>query len=134
MVGGDAQAVAAARPVFETFAGLIVHLGGVGAGQMAKLVNNALMAAHLALAHHALAAGSALGIDRAALIELVKASSGRSFGFEVYARLPEPSAFAHGAKLLAKDVGLLGEALGADPSFAAFRDLATPFLDLVLKE
>jgi len=134
MVGGDAQTVAAARPVFETFAGLIVHLGGVGAGQMAKLVNNALMAAHLALAHHALAAGSALGIDRAALIELVKASSGRSFGFEVYARLPEPSAFAHGAKLLAKDVGLLGEALGADPSFAAFRDLATPFLDLVLKE
>jgi 3-hydroxyisobutyrate dehydrogenase-like beta-hydroxyacid dehydrogenase len=31
MVGGDAAAVAVARPVFETFAGVISHLGGVGA-------------------------------------------------------------------------------------------------------
>jgi 3-hydroxyisobutyrate dehydrogenase-like beta-hydroxyacid dehydrogenase len=134
MVGGDAEAVAAAKPVFQTFAGLIAHLGGVGAGQMAKLVNNALMAANLALADRALAAGAALGIDRAALVELVKASSGRSYGFEVRARLPTPSAFAHGARLLAKDVRLLGEALGADPAFAALRDAAAPFLDQALKE
>jgi len=129
MVGGDEEAVAAARPIFQTFAGTIVHLGAVGAGQMAKLVNNALMAAHVALAHHALAAASTLGLHRAALVELVKASSGRSFGFEVYARLPNPAAFRHGAQLLVKDVRLLGEALGADPSFAAFRDLAVPFLN-----
>jgi len=134
MVGGDEQAVAAARPIFQTFAGLIVHLGGVGAGQMAKLVNNALMAANMAMAHHALTAGSALGIDRAALTELVKVSSGRSYGFEVCARLPKPSAFAHGAKLLAKDVRLLGEVLGGDASFAAFHDAAMPFLELALKE
>ncbi len=134
MVGGDEQAVAAARPIFETFAGFIVRLGGVGAGQMAKLINNALMAANVALAHHALAAGSVLRLDRAALIELVKVSSGRSYGFEVYSRLPQPSAFAHGAKLLAKDLGLLGEALGTDDSFTAFRDVAMPFIDQVLKE
>ena len=73
------------------------------------------------------------GLDRAALSEIVKVSSGRSFGFEVYARLPAPSAFAHGARLLAKDVRLLGEVLGADPSFAAFRDVAAPFLDFVQK-
>ncbi|MGO9932584.1 MAG: NAD(P)-dependent oxidoreductase [Steroidobacteraceae bacterium] len=128
MVGGDEAAVAAARPIFATFGGLIVRLGGVGAGQSAKLINNALMAAHVAMAHHALAAGAALSLDRAALADIVKVSSGRSFGFEMYARQPSPSAFAHGAKLLAKDVRLLGEVLGADPSFAAFRDVAGPFL------
>jgi 3-hydroxyisobutyrate dehydrogenase len=134
MIGADEQTVAAARPIFETFGGLIVRVGDVGAGQMAKLVNNALMAAHLALAHYGLSAGAALGLDRAALREIVKVSSGRSYGFEVYGRLPAPSAFAHGAKLLAKDVRLLGEVLGADPSFAPFREIAAPFLEFVQKE
>jgi 3-hydroxyisobutyrate dehydrogenase-like beta-hydroxyacid dehydrogenase len=134
MVGGDAQTLAAARPVFETFAGLIVHLGGVGAGQKAKLINNALMAANLAAGYHALTAGTSLGIDKAALIDLIKVSSGRSFGFEVGAKLPTPAAFAHGAKLLAKDVRLLGETIGDDASFAALRDVTKPFLDLALKE
>jgi 3-hydroxyisobutyrate dehydrogenase-like beta-hydroxyacid dehydrogenase len=131
MVGGDEIACAAARPIFETFGGLIVRVGGVGAGQMAKLVNNALMAAHVAMAHYGLSAGTALGLDRAALSEIVKVSSGRSYGFEVYARLPTPSAFGHGAKLLAKDVRLLGEVLGTNPSYAAFRDVAAPFLELI---
>lgn len=133
MVGGDADVVASARPVFETFAGLIVHLGAVGAGQMAKLVNNALMAAHVAIAHNGLEAAQALGIDRAAFIELVKVSSGRSFGFDVCARMPNPAAFKHGAGLLAKDVRLLGEALGNVPALTALRDTAMPFLDLALK-
>jgi 3-hydroxyisobutyrate dehydrogenase-like beta-hydroxyacid dehydrogenase len=131
MVGGDAEAAAAAKPIFESFASLILHLGGVGAGQMAKLVNNTLMTAHMGLAHDALAAGATLGLDRAALIELVKASSGRSFGFEVYARLPNPQAFAHGAKLLAKDVRLLGEVMGDDPACAALQNAAADFIDLM---
>lgn len=76
MVGGATEAVTKAQPLFETFATLIVHLGDVGAGQMAKLVNNALMAAHVAIAHQGLEAATALGIDRDALIELVKVSSG----------------------------------------------------------
>ena len=128
MVGGDPAVIAAARPIFETFGGLIVHVGDVGAGQMAKLVNNALMAAHLAIAHHGLEAAARLGMDRKALSELVKVSSGRSFGFEVYARLPNPSAFEHGAKLLAKDVRLLGEVLGADPPSLRFEMSRRRFL------
>ena len=134
MVGGEEQAFAAARPIFDTFGGLVVRVGGVGTGQMAKLVNNALMAAHLAIAHHALAVGAALGLDRGALREIVKVSSGRSYGFEVYARLPAPGAFGHGAKLLAKDLRLLGEVLGANASFAALREVAAPFLDFVQRE
>ncbi len=129
IVGGDAAVLERARPVFEMFAGLIVHLGDVGAGQTAKLVNNTLMAANMALAHHALASGAALGIDRAALADLIKASSGRSFALEVYARLPNSQAFGHGGKLLAKDIGLLTGLLGNSPSFVALRDVAKPFLD-----
>ena len=133
MAGGDAEAVEAARPVFKSFAGQIFHLGGVGAGQNAKLINNALMAAHVALAHHGLTAAKTLGLDRTALIELVKVSSGRSFGFETYARLPTPFAFSHGATMLAKDVRLLDEVLHNDPSAAAFHAIAAPFLELVQK-
>jgi 3-hydroxyisobutyrate dehydrogenase len=131
MIGGDERVAGAAREIFETFAGLIVRVGAVGAGQKAKLINNALMAANVALAHHAAAAGAALGLERHALSELVKASSGRSYGFEVYSRLPSPAAFAHGAKLLAKDVRLLGGILHANPSFASFRYVTEPFLELV---
>jgi 3-hydroxyisobutyrate dehydrogenase len=131
MVGGPEKVAAAARPIFETFGGLIVRVGDVGAGQTAKLINNALMAAHVAMAHYGLAAATALGLDRAAMSEIVKVSSGRSYGFEVYSRLPAPSAFSHGAKLLAKDIRLLGEVLGADPAYAPFRDVVAPFLQLV---
>jgi 3-hydroxyisobutyrate dehydrogenase len=130
MVGGETEAFAAARPVFESFGKLIVHLGAVGAGQKAKLINNSLMAAHMALAHHALQLGSMLQLERAALVDLVKSSSGRSFGFETYARLPAPQTFAHGGALLGKDVRLLAALLATDPDVMAIRDLAAPFLTL----
>jgi len=134
MLGGDPGAIAAARPIFATFGGLIVRVGEIGAGQLAKLVNNALMAANMAIAHHGLEAGMALGLDRAGLSDIVKVSSGRSFGFEVCSRLPAPAAFDHGAKLLAKDVRLLGEVLSASPAVVALRDVATPFLELAQRK
>jgi 3-hydroxyisobutyrate dehydrogenase-like beta-hydroxyacid dehydrogenase len=134
MTGGDPEVIAAARPVFATFGGLIARVGEVGAGQLAKLVNNALMAANMAIAHHGLEAGRALGLDHAGLSDIVKVSSGRSFGFEVCSRLPTPAAFDHGAKLLAKDVRLLGEVLSASPAVVALRDVATPFLELAQRK
>lgn len=128
MCGGARDAVDRARPVFATFSQTIVHLGEVGTGQRAKIVNNALMAAHMGMAHAALSAGEALGIDRAALADLIKASSGRSFGFEVYARLPTPASFAHGASLLVKDVALLTAAIPDHDGADAMRTAAEPFL------
>jgi len=129
MCGGSEAAFAKALPVIESFAGKTVLLGPVGSGQRAKIVNNALMAANMGLAHAALSLGEELGIDRAALADLVKHSSGRSFGFEVYARLPSPTAFAHGGKLLRKDVDLLGTITTPDNALAHAAD---PFLDAAL--
>ncbi|HEX7854616.1 MAG TPA: NAD(P)-dependent oxidoreductase [Sphingobium sp.] len=134
MVGASEEALAAAWPIFASFAGLIVHLGDVGTGQMAKIINNSLMAAHVALAHHALDAGDLLGLDRTALVELVRASSGRSFGFEIYARMPSPGAFASGGKLLDKDVRLLGAILEGRSQYPPFRDLALPFLAEIARD
>jgi 3-hydroxyisobutyrate dehydrogenase-like beta-hydroxyacid dehydrogenase len=85
-VGGDEAALARSRPVFESFAGTIVHLGGVGTAQAAKLVNNALFAANLAVADDALALGEELGIDASALAEFVRAGSGRSYALDVALR------------------------------------------------
>jgi 3-hydroxyisobutyrate dehydrogenase len=134
MVGGAAQDVEAIRPILETFAGLIVHLGDVGAGQMAKLVNNNLMAANLAVAHHAVQMAEALGIDRDAFIKLVGVSSGRSFSFDVRARMAAPTDFKHGARLLEKDVRLLGEAMAGNPDYGQIREIARSFLDVALAD
>ncbi len=128
MCGATQEAFDAALPVFQTFAKLVVLLGEAGAGQRAKIINNSLMAANMGLAHAAMAAADAMGVDRKALAELVRESSGRSFGFEVYARLPSPAAFSQGAPLLAKDVGLLKTVLPDDWGAEALRAAAEPFL------
>lgn len=130
MCGGSAAALEQARPVFETFATLIVLLGPAGAGQKAKIVNNALMAANMGLAQAALRAGEALGVDREALAQLVNASSGRSFGFEVYARIPEPRMFEHGAKMLLKDTNLLTAILPGSQDTTLLETSAKSFLSL----
>jgi 3-hydroxyisobutyrate dehydrogenase-like beta-hydroxyacid dehydrogenase len=132
MVGGEPADVEAARPVFETFGKVIVHLGPVGAGQQAKLINNTLFAANLGMAHDALAAAGSLGMSQAAFAELIGASSGRSYGFDVRARMPPPAKFRHAGELLAKDVRLLGEVMGEDaPAFRPLRESAEQFLSYV---
>ena len=129
MCGATEEAFAAALPVFETFGKLVVLLGEAGAGQRAKIINNSLMAANMGLAHAAFAAADAMGVERAALAQLVAESSGRSFGFDIYARLPSPQAFAVGAPMLTKDVGLLKAVLPEDWGAEALRAAAAPFLD-----
>ncbi|MFT3928804.1 MAG: NAD(P)-dependent oxidoreductase [Spongiibacteraceae bacterium] len=130
MVGGDISAFNAALPVFKTFGKLIVHLGDVGAGQHAKLINNSMLAANIAIAHYGNEAANLFGLNRDAFIQLIKASSGHSFGFDVSARMSSPAAFSHGASLLKKDVRLLCDALGNVPSVNVIRETAASFLKL----
>jgi 3-hydroxyisobutyrate dehydrogenase-like beta-hydroxyacid dehydrogenase len=93
------------------------------------------MAANLAMAYNALLAGEALRLERADLVQLLSASSGRSFALDVCARMASPNSFNHGASLLAKDLQLLGEVLQPDsPAFDALRCAATPFLEAALSE
>ncbi len=135
MIGGKKTAAARVQSVLDTFAGSVSYLGDVGAGQYAKLVNNTMMAANLATANYAIEVAAELGIELNAFKELVKQSSGRSFAFDVRARMNAPKDFAHGAKLLAKDVGLLGESLTDDSqSYEAIAGMAKTFLEVALGE
>ncbi|MET0363080.1 MAG: NAD(P)-dependent oxidoreductase [Sphingobium sp.] len=135
MLGGDPEIIEAALPVFRSFGRLIVRLGDVGAGQHAKLINNTLLAANIGLADRALEAGEQLDLDRAALIELLLASSGRSMGVEVRGRMAHPTAFAHGASLLKKDMNLLGAVIGEKTdAFQTFRAAGADFLRRALGE
>ncbi len=109
MVGGDAAALDRARPALEHLATRIIHVGGPGAGQVAKLVNNLLVATHLAAAGEALRLGSAAGVPPEALLPVINAASGRSAATEVnWPRWVLPGGFGSGftAGLMRKDVRL----------------------------
>jgi 3-hydroxyisobutyrate dehydrogenase len=78
MVGGEAGAVERARPAFDAMGRLVVHVGGHGAGQAAKLCNNLLAGVHMAALGQAVAVARREGLDPRTLYELVTNSTGDS--------------------------------------------------------
>lgn len=109
MVGGEAAAFSRARPVLGRFGRRIEHVGPVGAGHALKSVNNALLAVNILAAAEGLAALVKAGVPAATALDIVNASSGRSFVTETL--IPErvltgawPVTFR--LALLAKDVGI----------------------------
>jgi 3-hydroxyisobutyrate dehydrogenase len=119
MVGGEAAALAAARPVLDRLATRILHIGGSGAGQVAKLVNNLMVATHLVVAGEALRLGARAGVPPEALLPVINGATGRSAATEVnWPRWIASGSFDSGfaAGLMRKDVRLalgLAEAVGA---------------------
>ena len=63
LAGGDGADLDRARPMLESFAKHIHHLGPVGSAQVAKTVNNLMLWAHLAAAAESLSLGVRLGLD-----------------------------------------------------------------------
>ena len=84
MVGGDEATHREAAPVIATYSDLTVHVGPIGAGQLAKLLNNAIFAAHIGIAHDVFEVGRKLGLDSAALGKILRSGSGRSYGLELF--------------------------------------------------
>ena len=78
MVGGDQSVLARVRPVLGTFGDPILHLGPVGAGQTAKLINNLAFTAQLAFALDLFAFVGQLGVDRDAMAQVLDRGSGGS--------------------------------------------------------
>ncbi len=76
MVGGDEVVLAAARPALEPFAGLIVHVGGPGNGQVVKLCNNLIYAAQMLATAEATVMATKAGVDLAQLYEVITHSTG----------------------------------------------------------
>ena len=118
MVGGDDDVVARVQPVFETYANPVVHLGGIGAGEVTKLLNNLLFTANLSTASSTMALGEKLGVDPVRLAEVLARGSGNSFALgRITATAGSLDQIAgHAGELLRKDVTLsasLADAAGA---------------------
>jgi 3-hydroxyisobutyrate dehydrogenase-like beta-hydroxyacid dehydrogenase len=75
MIGGDPAVVEAARPALEAFGNPAIHLGPLGSGQIAKLVNNTMLAATVGIGADALAIGTDLGLDEHALLSVLSVAS-----------------------------------------------------------
>jgi 3-hydroxyisobutyrate dehydrogenase len=78
MAGGDDDAVDRCRPVFATYAQTVAHLGAVGSGQVAKILNNVLFTANLGSVIGTLELGESLGIDRTRLCQVLGGGSATS--------------------------------------------------------
>jgi 3-hydroxyisobutyrate dehydrogenase len=115
MVGGGPEEYERALPVFSTFGSPVLHLGPLGSGQTAKALNNLLFTAHLGLATKLFDLARGLGFDQGTLAEALISGSGRSYGFELIARMdfgPAPLA-EHVGALLRKDVGIVASLAAA---------------------
>lgn len=117
MVGGEAAVLERARPVLEAMGKRIYHLGAVGAGAVAKLVNNLMAQINCAAAIEGMVLGAKFGLDPELLAEVVSNGSGASRAHsammaEVLKRNFEPGFMID---LMHKDVSLaidLGQSLG----------------------
>lgn len=109
MIGGDAAHLERARPALEAISARRLHVGPPGAGNVAKLVNNLLVAAHLLTVSEAVRLSEAAGVPAADVLAVINAASGRSAVSEVnYPRWVLNGAFDSGFTmgLMRKDVGL----------------------------
>jgi 3-hydroxyisobutyrate dehydrogenase len=71
MVGGDADAIEAVRPLFECMGKTIIHQGGAGAGQHTKMVNQILIASNMVGVCEALLYGHKAGLDLKTVLQSV---------------------------------------------------------------
>lgn len=76
MVGGDATTLDAARPALDPFAGLIVHVGGPGMGQIVKLCNQLVYAAQMLAVAEAATLAAKSGVDLGVLYEVLTHATG----------------------------------------------------------
>jgi hypothetical protein len=79
MVGGAEETFLKARPILESFGRRVEHLGLLGAGHAMKAVNNALLAVNVLAVGEGLVALVKSGIPARKAVEVLNASSGRSF-------------------------------------------------------
>jgi 3-hydroxyisobutyrate dehydrogenase len=115
VIGADDASLARVMPVLECMSSKRVHVGPVGAGNVAKIVNNLLCAAHLLTAAEALRIARAAGVDAERLLDGLNAGSGRS-GVTL-ANVPTwvlNGAFDSGftMKLMRKDIRLAEQFIG----------------------
>lgn len=119
MVGGTKENFEKAKPVLAAMGSNIFLAGDVGAGQVAKVCNNMLLAIHMTGTAEALQLGVDNGLDPAVLSEIMLKSSGSNWSLEKYNPMPGVMAGVPAANnyqggfmvdLMLKDLGLAMQA------------------------
>ena len=82
MVGGDAGDLEEARPVLAAMGANIIHVGAVGAGEVAKLCNNLISGTVAVAVSEAFRIGEAFGVDPQILTSVIAKSSGATWVME----------------------------------------------------
>lgn len=123
MVGGSEDAFLRARPFLECMGKTIVHAGGPGAGQAAKICNNMILGISMIAISEAFVLGEKLGLDNQALFDVASNASGQCWALTSNCPVPGPvpttpanndyqPGFA--AALMDKDLGLAANAVRAN--------------------
>ena len=90
MVGGSDDAFERARPVLENMGKTIVHAGGSGTGQAAKICNNMILGASMIVVAEAFLLAEKLGLDAQKLFDISSKSSGQCWSMTSYCPVPGP--------------------------------------------
>src|SRR5437899_9913391 len=122
MCGGEDKAFAASKPVLENMCKKLVHCGGAGAGQAAKICNNMILGISMIGVGEAFALAEKLGLSHQALFDVASTSSGQCWALTSYCPVPGPVPgspanrdYAPGftAAMMLKDLRLAQQAAGA---------------------
>lgn len=120
MVGGHDDDFEAALPVFEVMGGRIVHCGGPGLGQAAKVCNNLILGASMIAVSEAFVLGEKLGLSHQTLFDVASNASGQCWALTTNCPVPGPVPTSPANRnyepgfagaLMAKDLGLAEQAI-----------------------
>ncbi len=90
MVGGPDAAFAAAEPVLKVMGKTIVHCGGAGNGQAAKICNNMVLGISMIAVSEAFVLAEKLGLDSQTLFDVSSTASGQCWSLTTYCPVPGP--------------------------------------------
>jgi 3-hydroxyisobutyrate dehydrogenase len=88
MVGGSDEAFAKAKPFIEPMAKAVIHAGGPGAGQAAKICNNMILGATMAATCEGFVLAQKLGLDPQVFFDISSQASGQSWSMTSYCPVP----------------------------------------------
>jgi 3-hydroxyisobutyrate dehydrogenase len=109
MVGGDAAAVERARPVIDVYAKAVQHMGGPGAGQLTKMVNQICIAGVVQGLAEAAHFAARAGLDRALVYEAISKGAAQSWQMDNRWKTISEGKFDFGFAVdwMRKDLGLV---------------------------
>lgn len=90
MCGAEEAAFAAAKPILGKMGEKIIHCGGPGAGQAAKICNNLILGVTMIATCEAFVLAEKLGLTHQALFDVASVSSGQTWSLTSYCPVPGP--------------------------------------------